>query len=293
MAIDDEVEKYRTAHDRNIIRSAISSNTMHNFSVDYSNFVSKVIKQLIIDPKNEWSPHVSGWYYVNMINGTWVNEVIEIVKNSESKFKEFSIGAEEVFKEAKKEFGHLIKDINPPQIGIDYDSISGRLRTINIATRSNLTNEFSITWKDNSDGLVFKYHELWNDYIEGQRKGLFDMETKESKDPYFIEVPYLNAVWIAIFKPFSFELIGLVKLMGVAPTNPIPLQELLGQRGASQATTYTINYKIVDAIVQMFHGQPSGNFYNEFMESQSQFFKTDILDTLKLEKNSVGIKLFD
>ena len=81
--------------------------------------------------------------------------------------------------------------------------------------------------------------------------------------------------------------------MGVAPTNPIPLQELLGQRGASQATTYTINYKIVDTIVQMFHGQPSGNFYNEFMESQSQFFKTDILDTLKLEKNSVGIKLFD
>lgn len=291
-----DLTAYRMAHDRNLIRSTIASNTVNNFSVEYSTFISKIIKQLIIDPKAKWEPYVSGWYYVNMVNGTWAKEVEELTKTNENIFKEFSVGASNVLKDAKKEFGHLIKDINPPQIGIDYDSISGRLRTINIATRSNLTNEFSITWKDNSDALVFKYHELWNDYIEGQRKGFFPSIAKSGKEhssDYFIEVPYLNAIWIAIFKPFSYELIGLVKLMGVAPTNPIPLQELLGQRGVAQAATYTINYKVVDAIVQMYHGEPSGNFYNEFMETQGQFFEAGLMDSLNLSKNSVGIKLFD
>lgn len=291
-----DLQSYRTAYDRNIIKSALASNTKQNFSVEYSDFVSKVVKQLIIDPKNEWDPMVSGWYYVNMINGTWVDEVKEMTSTNEGSFKEFSTNATGIITEATEHFGHLIKDINPPQVGIDYDSISGRLRTINIATRSNLTNEFSITWKDNSEAIIFKYHELWNDYIEAQRKGFFKStidKNTDIKNDYFISVPYLNAVWIAIFKPHTYNLLGLIKLMGVAPTNPIPLQEILGQRGVPQAATYTINYKIVDAIIQMYHGEPYGNFYNEFMESQNKFFKSDPLTSLSLSKNTVGIKLFD
>lgn len=289
----EELTAYRKAADRNIIRSTQANSTARKFDVEYSTFISKIVKQLIIDPKGHWEPHVSGWYYVNMVNGTWVDEVIKISRDKEHEFKEFSTGAENVFKKCQTEFGHLIKDINPPQIGIDYDSISGRLRTISIATRSNLTNEFSITWKDTADALVFKYHELWNDYIEAQRKGFFEStNTRNNPDDYFIDVPYFNAIWIAIFKPFTYELIGLVKLLGVAPTNPIPLQEILGQRGVAQATTYTINYKIVDAIVQMYHGTPSGNFYNEFMETQGSFFSNDVLESLDI-KNTASIKLFD
>ena len=296
----DDLSSYRTAYERNIHRSTVASNTNRNFSVEYSDFVSKVVKQLIIDPRGNWDPYISGWYYVNMVGGSWVKETISISNSPDHKFKEFSINAHKVLTDAPYKFGHLIKDINPPQIGIDYDSISGRLRTINIATRSNLTNEFSITWKDNSEAIIFKYHEIWNDYIEAQKKGFFESyneneqtEAQKQKDEYFIEVPYLNAVWIAIFKPFTFDLIGLVKLMGVTPTNPIPLQELLGQRGVPQAAVYTINYKVVDAIVQLYHGPPSGNFYNEFMETQGSFFDTTIMDSLSITKNAVGIKLFD
>ena len=296
----DRLQSFSNGYNRNLYRSAVASNTNRKFSVEYSDFVSKVIKQLIIDPKSEWDPYVSGWYYVNMVSGTWLKETMGIVRSPDHEFKEFSINADKVLEEAPYKFGHLIKDINPPQIGIDYDSISGRLRTINIATRSNLTNEFSITWKDTSDALIFKYHEIWNDYIEGQKKGFFSSyktgDTKDKnkeKNEYFIDVPYLNAVWIAIFKPFSYDLIGLIKLMGVAPTNPIPLNELLGQRGVPQAAVYTINYKVVDAIVQLYHGTPSGNFYNEFMETQGGFFSNTIMDSLSITKNSVGIKLFD
>lgn len=281
------------AYDRNIIKST-QSVTKKITNANYQTFVNKVVKQLIVDPRNHWIPHVNGWYYVNMVGGNWEGSLVESVKDKSNAFKEFSTNPESLFASAKSQFGHLIKDINPPQLGIDYDTISGRLRNISVATRTNMTQEFSIVWKDDADATVFKYHEFWHDYIDAHKKGFIKSGEVYKDENIFINVPYFNAIWIAILKPLTFELLGLVKIMGVAPTNPIPLQEILGQRGASQLTSYTINYKAVDCIVQMFHGEPSGNFYDEFMLDQQGFFDSNILESLYYggQQSLKNIKLF-
>lgn len=291
---DNQAQINSLAYDRNILKSTQTIASQTNMDSNYATFVNKVAKQLIVDPRKEWIPHVSGWYYANMVGGNWEKSVIEIAKDSSNPYKEFSTNPEDLFSYVKPHFGHLIKDINPPQLGLDYDTISGRVRNISIATRVNMTQEFSIVWKDTSLAGVFKYHEFWYDYIDAHKKGFIKSGEEYKDENFFIDVPYFNAVWIAILKPFSFELLGLVKLMGVAPTNAIPLQELLGQRGQAQMTNYTINYKVVDCIVQMFHGKPSGNFYNEFMADQQNFFDGKILESLYYgnQQTLKDIKLF-
>ena len=290
--IDKQTDINSTAYDRNIMKSVKTITKKTNMDTEYANFVNKVTKQLIVDPRNHWIPHVNGWYYVNMVGGNWEDDVILISNNSQSEYKEFSPGAHTLIPRAKLNFGHLIKDINPPQIGIDYDGVSGRLRTISVATRMSMTQEFSMTWKENSTADIFKYHEYWVDYIDANKKGFIPSKV-DYTEGYFMDVPYFNAVWIAILKPFSFELLGLIKIMGIAPTG-LPLDTLLGQRGMSQATTYTITYKAVDCIIQMFDGKPSGNFYKEFMQQQYGFFDATIMNSLQYDSSTEGssIKLF-
>lgn len=293
--LNKSIDTNTIAYDRNIIRSTNTITTKANMDQEYKTFINNMVKQTIIDPRREWIPSVNGWYYVNFVGGTWENQLISIANDKSFEYKEFSTGLASMIPRAKKHFGHLIKDINPPQLGLDFDGISGRLRTISIATRVNLSNEFSITWKDDAEATVFKYHEAWQDYVEAHKKGFIKSTSAYSDSSFFIDVPYFNAIWIAIFKPFTFELIGLVKLMGVSPATQLPLQELLGQRGQSQATTYNINYKVIDAIVQMFDGKPSGNFYQEFMNEQYNFFETNISTSLNLSSsvNLNNIKLFN
>lgn len=278
-------EQNTIAYDRNIIRSVNTITSKSNVDPEYRTFINNVVKQNIIDPRKDWIPGVNGWYYANVVGGTWEKQLISLVDTKNFEYKEFSVGLPSMLTHAKKEFGHLLKDIIPPQVGVDYDSISGRLRTISIATRINLSNEFSITWKENASGSIFKYHEAWMDYIEAHKKGFIPSTSEYNDSDYFIDVPYFNAVWIAVFKPFTFELIALIKLMGVSPTQ-LPLQELLGQRGQSQSITYSLNYKVIDAIIQTFEGPPTGNFYKEFMNTQKSFFNDNVYSSINLSNST-------
>lgn len=282
------------AYDRNIIRSANTITSKKDQDQEYKTFINNILNQTIINPRKNWVPGINGWYYANFVGGTWEDQLVHLTNDKSFEFKEFSTGANTLFPRVKKTFGFLMKDINPPQLNMDYDGVSGRLRTISIATRVNLSTEFSITWKETGSGDVFKYHEFWIDYIEAHKKGFIPSLSIYSDSSYFIDVPYYNALWISIFKPFTFELIGLIKLMGISPTG-LPLQELLGQRGQSQPTTYNINYKVVDAIIQMFDGKPSGNFYQEFMMQQHSFFEDNLLTSLQMnnQSNMNSMKLFN
>lgn len=260
-------------YDNNVERNIKALLEKRNFNDEYASFTRNFIHEILVKTRSQWAPHVNGWYYVNMIGGTWEQHVIDISNDATAEYKEFSPGAGTIIPRAKKEFGHLIKDIDGVQLGMDYEGVSGRLRTISVATRTNISTEFTISWKENSDADVFKYHNYWYNYIEASKKGFITKTDVEYSDTsYFMEIPYYNALWVAILKPFTYELQGLIKFMGIAPTG-LPLQNLLGQRGASQATTYSVNYKVIDIIIQMYDKQkPSGNFYDEFMESQRAFF---------------------
>lgn len=241
---------------------------------DYKSFVQNSINQIIIDPRKTWSPHVNGWYYVNMVHGSWAYDLMDTTKKYVEEYKEFSPDPHLLIPRAIKNMGHLIKDIDPTQLNIEYETISGRVRNVQHATRIMSTSEFSLTFKENRELDNFRYHEFWFDYIEAYKKGFISSPSGE--DSYtsnpFIKIPYLNAVWIVLFKPFSFELQGLIKIMGATPTG-LPIKEVMGQRSGPQVTTYSINYKAVDTIMVMYgDAKPSGLFYEDFLADSKNFF---------------------
>ena len=161
--IEKTKELYRAQIDKNINHIIETK----KFDGQYTQFLRKVSTQLIIDAKDHIFPHVSGWYYINMVGGTWIDQIL---KKEIEDYHEFSPGAETVLTELPKSMGNLIKDIDPPQLNVEFETISGRLRNINTATRILPTSEFSMTWQETPHLDVIKYHELWRDYMDAHRK---------------------------------------------------------------------------------------------------------------------------
>jgi hypothetical protein len=86
-------------------------------------------------------------------------------------------------------------------------------------------------------------------------------------------MPYFNAVWVAIFKPFSTKIQGLIKIMGVSPVS-LPFKQILGDRAKNTLTTINTTYKSTD----MIH-----KFYKENNKdlTHSPFYKEFIADVRK------------
>ena len=94
-----------------------------------------------------------------------------------------------VLTELPKSMGNLIKDIDPPQLNVEFETISGRLRNINTATRILPTSEFSMTWQETPHLDVIKYHELWRDYMDAHRKGFVPKTTSYKDEGYIYRCP--------------------------------------------------------------------------------------------------------
>lgn len=245
-------------------------------SSTYKNFLEKIINELVIKPRREFQPHVGGWYYCNMVSGTWLDQVKQLKSQNNPIMEEFSdIGA---LDEAPKHFSHLIKDINPADRVIEYESISGRSKNINLATRINVSGDVSLVWKDSIDLKIAKYHKIWLQYIEFAKKGFIKPPDnyKEAVD-IFVDMPYLNGLWVAVLEPFTYRLLALYYFIGLTPTT-IPLKEILGTKGSTEMTTYSISYKVVDVVDKFYdinmkdgvYQPPSGRLYEEFMKSFEQ-----------------------
>ena len=97
-------------------------------------------------------------------------------------------------------------------------------------------------------------------------------KTTSYKDDIFIDVPMtiFNAVWIVIFKPFTFELGGLVK--HGSSSYKLTFERYYWTRGTAQATTFSIPYKVIDTLVMLYGREtPSGAFYENFLNDSQCF----------------------
>lgn len=275
---------------QNVFKTGLTKLSKSN-ETKYLSFAQKAANQLINSPKLEWSPHIGGWYYVNMVPGTWRNDFLKDDSDI-AKYPEIAPGAKELMARIQPQMGHLIKEIDPTKLGIDYETISGRTRNIHIPTKLMPTGDFSITFKDNRNLDVFRYHKFWYQYMQAYRKGYIrpNQDHKTKSEDFFTEVPYLNAIWIVLFKPFTFDLMGLVKIMGVSPLE-LPLKDVIGERSNHQLTTYSLSYKAVDTIAQ-FYGDstPSGNLYNNFLKDQESFFDDLIIQSDNEEEDIVSVQ---
>lgn len=256
------------------------------YGKDKIDTIVKRMHRMVTQDYGNITPHVNGYYFIHMIHGTWVNTIHDAAasnsnsdikggvfdskykkSNDMSDFKSISQNIERI----TEQFGQLATDIDIPQINIEYESISGKARNLNYASRIHFAGDFSINFLENYNNDVLRYHETWLKYIDALKKGYVIQPSgkiNNSDATEFIDVPYFNAVWIVIFAPFSTNIRGLIKIMGVSPIN-LPIKQIIGDRSKSTLSTINQNYKSNDMIYRFYENEAElhrSPFFDDFIK---------------------------
>ena len=89
--------------------------------------IQKQMSKLLTTGYSEFAPHVNGFYYVHMVNGTWEEDIIGKPKNFTDDFKnsnDFSVFKKEHFTSFNKNFGQFATDIDIPQLNMEFETVS-------------------------------------------------------------------------------------------------------------------------------------------------------------------------
>ncbi len=248
--------------------------------------IKKWMHSKITHDYSDLAPHINGYYYIQMIHGTWADTVSEQAGSNtfDTTYKEsndMSVFGAEHFNRVSNEFGQLATDIDIPQLNIEYESVSGKSRNLSYASRLHYAGDFSINFIENYTNDIFRYHESWFKYIDALKKGYVKLmpNSNDNRDTdYLIDIPYFNAVWVVIFAPMSTNIRGLIKIMGVSPIN-LPFKQIIGDRSKSSMTTINQSYKSNDMIYKFFD--------DESEYEDSPFFKEFQSDMLKIYPHGV------
>jgi hypothetical protein len=150
----------------------------------------------------------------------------------------------------------MATDIDIPDLTEEYVSVSSRLRNSFMPLRNYFVSDFNISYIENLNLDIMRYHEAWHKFMDLVKRGEVDLYTEEEcrkvSSGYFIDMPYSNAVWVAVFKPFTTEIQMLVKLIGVMPVT-MPLKQVIGNRSQSKLTVLNISYKAADVFYKFYN----------------------------------------
>jgi len=274
--------------------------------------VNKVLakwhEDITLGPKrnSKFSPHVNGFYMIWMVHGTWYDKYLKetnatLAQNKELTDHNTSVeagtsGGDNYTYETWQlpysnplksgpstvgsTFNMLATDIDIPDITEEYIAVSSRLRNSFVPSRNYFVSDFSISYIENVNLEVIRYHEAWFKYLELLKRGEIEMYTKEecaaSHRDIFLDTPFTNAVWIAVFKPFTTDIQLLIKLVGVMPVT-MPLKQVVGNRSSSKMTVLNMQYKASDIFYKFYEGtkdmmEDTGLLYDSFkLEVISQF----------------------
>jgi len=219
----------------------------------------------------QFSPHINGFYMIFMVHGTWYDHLQKGVGSDWEVQSSEYLGLKDYFgKNGKGVSEPLTKgiplsnphsylnmmatDIDIPDITEEYVSVSSRIRNSFIPSRDYFVSDFSISYIENQDLDIMRYHESWHKYMNLLRRGeiperVYDCEDRE--ESYFIDMPYTNAVWVAIFKPFTTDIQALIKLVGVMPVT-MPLKQIVGNRSSTKMTVLNLSYKSADIFYKFY-----------------------------------------
>lgn len=279
-------KKFADAHDVSEDPNNLTKILNKKITKDYNNLI-KILHKKITKDYGNFAPHVNGYYYIQMIHGTWVDTVQTLgpigitsaqeestVDQYESDYKKSNDTSKFTltnFNKVSKEFGQLASDIDIPQLNIEYESISGKARNLNYASRLHYAGDFSINYIEEYNNHVFRYHEAWFKYIDALKKGYIVPNLNDNNQKEFIDVPYFNAVWVILFAPFTTNIRGLIKILGVAPIN-LPFKQIIGDRGKNTLSTINQNYKSNDMVYKFFENDADrikSELFTEFMIDMS------------------------
>ncbi len=236
-----------------------------------------------------FSPHVNGFYMVWMQHGTWYDTYKKHnrVLNSENYEGGFNSDYQDGYKLSNRTvdgplkesttgntFNMMATDIDVPDITEEYISVSSRLRNSFIPSRNYFVSDFSISYIENVNLEIIRYHEAWFKYLELLKRGEIKMydsedECREANNRgVFLDTPFTNAVWVAVFRPFTTDIQLLIKLVGVMPVT-MPLKQIVGNRSASKMTVLNMQYKATDMFYKFYNGtkdmlEDTGELYKSF-----------------------------
>ena len=258
--------------DLNIEPSANKKNTLND-----KNF-KEILKNINIHPLKS-TPFVNGYFYIHMQTGSWSKQLMGQT-NTITKTFSTSLSTTAIDR-IGKDMGKYIFNTELPNLMMETETISGRLRNINYATKAQLTSDFSISYHDTKDLELFSYHHAWFKFIELLRRGdiTYTDNTTNYQTSEFIDVPYYNAMWVLVFYPHSVTPVAIFKLMGITPINA-PLQSLIGDRGNPSISLVTQSYKCNDMIFDIKHTDTKETdvftkLLNEFTKVFSEDDKND------------------
>ena len=206
----------------------------------------------------DFSPHVNGFYYVSVDSGTWV---------SAAPSQNYSDDYLKALSDFKINCSSYITDIDMPNLSLEFDTLSGKARSLNYATKMSYSSDFSLNIINDSNNYCIKYLDCQLQFISSYRKGTIEIADDNYTSltgPQFINMPYFDAVWVAIFKPFSFKIDCLIKILGVAPIN-MPFKQIIGDRAKSSLSSLNMNYKSTDMFYKFYGDKASGPLYDEFI----------------------------
>jgi hypothetical protein len=174
-------------------------------------------------------------------------------------------------------FNMLATDIDIPDITEEYTSVSSRLRNSFIPSRNYFVSDFNISYIESVNLDVIRYHEAWFKFMQLITRGEIPFSEEDCilhNSGYFLDMPFSNAVWVAVFKPFTTEIQLLIKLIGVMPVT-MPLKQVIGNRSQSKMTVLNISYKASDLLYKFY------NNTKEFIEDKgnlAESFRKEVMN---------------
>jgi hypothetical protein len=169
----------------------------------------------------------------------------------------------------------LATDIDVPDITEEYISVSSRIRNSFVPSRNYFVSDFSVSYIENVNLEIMRYHEAWHKFMNLLKRGEIDMYdnrlecAKANSRDIFLDMPFTNAIWVAAFRPFTTDIQMLVKLVGVMPVS-MPLKQIVGNRSASKMTVLNMQYKAADMFYKFYNGtkgmlaDKDGKLFNSF-----------------------------
>ncbi len=264
--------------------------------------------------RNEnFSPHVNGFYSVFMVHGTWYEKYKQGVAapNNGDDYEGGGAVTPPTISESPYEGSNALKpstpgnhfnmmatDIDVPDITEEYISVSSRLRNSFVPSRNYFVSDFSVSYIENVNLEIIRYHEAWFKYLDLLKRGEVTMYAdadeckKANSRDIFLDMPFANAIWVAVYKPFTTDIQLLIKLIGVMPVS-MPLKQVVGNRSASKMTVLNMQYKAADMFYKFYNGATelmadtgalATSFKNEILkplEGQVPPLKTEYPSTYK------------
>jgi hypothetical protein len=142
-------------------------------------------------------------------------------------------------------------DFTAPQETLNTEKISSRSGAIPYATEFTTSEQLSVTYIDDADLTIYKFHQIWMHYIwdvlEGRLSPSWEYLTPRPDMGYgstggiYHGIDYAASMYIVKYKPNMNKITYIGKCIGVFPQS-LPSKELIGQRTTNELTTLPFSY---------------------------------------------------